>query len=95
MKPVKQKLRRIKPDIALKIKEEIKKQLTAGFIRVSKYPEWVANVVSVPKKDGKLKMCVDYRDLNKVNPNNDFPLPHIDILVDNTENHALLSFMDG
>ena len=40
-------------------------------------------------------MCVDYRDLNKASPKDDFPLPHIDILVDNTANHALLSFMDG
>ena len=40
-------------------------------------------------------MCVDYRDLNKASPKDDFPLPHIDILVDNLANHALLSFMDG
>ena len=95
MKPVKQKLRRMKPDVAHKIKEEVQKQITAGFIRVSKYPEWVANVVPVPKKDGRVRMCVDYRDLNKASPKDDFPLPHIDILVDNTTNHALLSFMDG
>jgi len=40
-------------------------------------------------------MCVDFRDLNKASPNDDFPLPHYDILVDNTAKHALLSFMDG
>ena len=95
MKPIKQKLSRMKPDVALKIKEEIKKQLTAKFIRVSKYPEWVANVVPVPKKDRRVRMCVDYRDLNRASLKDDFPLPHIDILVDNTANHALLSFMDG
>ena len=39
-------------------------------------------------------MCVDFRDLNKANPKDDFPLPHIDILVDNVAGHALLSFMD-
>jgi len=38
---------------------------------------------------------VDLRDLNKVSPTNDFSLPHIDILVNNTIGHALLSFMDG
>ena len=40
-------------------------------------------------------MCVNYRDLNKASPKDDFPLPHIDILVDNTANHEVLSFMDG
>ena len=59
------------------------------------YPEWLANVVLVPKKDGKLRMCVDFQDLNKASPKDDFPLPHIEILVDNTTGHALLSFMDG
>ena len=37
-----------------------------------------------PKKDGKVRMCVDYRDLNKASLKDDFPLPHIDVLVDNT-----------
>ena len=59
------------------------------------YPEWLANVVPVPKNDGKVRICVDFRDLNKANPKDDFPLPHIDVLVDNTAGHALLSFMDG
>ena len=40
-------------------------------------------------------MCVDFRNLNKASPKDDFPLPHIDILVDNTAEHAMLSFMDG
>ena len=39
-------------------------------------------------------MCIDFRDLNKASPKDDFPLPHINILVDNTVGHALLSFMD-
>ena len=59
------------------------------------YLEWLANMVPVPKKDGKVRMCVDFRDLNKASPKDDFPLPHIDVLVDNTARHALLSFMDA
>ena len=79
----------------LKIKEEVKKQLDAGFLEVSKYPQWMANIVSVPKKDGKVQMCVDYRELNRSSPKDNFPLPHIDTLVDNTAKHSLFSFMDG
>ncbi|XP_022751308.1 uncharacterized protein LOC111300005, partial [Durio zibethinus] len=94
-KPMQQKLRRMKPEMLLKIKEEVKKQFDAGFLEVAKYPEWVANIVPVPKKDGKVRMCVDYRDLNRASPKDNFPLPHIDTLVDNTARHSTFSFMDG
>ncbi|KAI5407420.1 hypothetical protein KIW84_053614 [Lathyrus oleraceus] len=93
--PVKQKLRRTHPDMAVKIKEEVQKQIDAGFLVTSTYPQWVANIVPVPKKDGKVRMCVDYRDLNKASPKDDFPLPHIDMLVDNTAKFTVFSFMDG
>ena len=59
--PVKQKLRRMKPETSLKIKEEVKKQFDVGFLAVARYPEWVAKIVPVPKKDGKVRMCLDYR----------------------------------
>ena len=95
MKPVKQKLRRMKLEWTFKIKEDVEKQYNAGFFRVVNYPELLANVVPVPKKDGKVRMCVDFRDLNKASLKDDFPLPHIEILVNNTVGHALLSFMDG
>ena len=49
----------------------------------------------VPKKDGKVRMCVDFRDLNKACFKDDFPLPHIDILVVNMVGSTLMSFMDG
>ena len=59
------------------------------------YPEWLANVVRVPKKDDKVRVCVDFLDLNKASLKDDFPLPHIDMLVDVTVEHLMLSFMDG
>ena len=54
MKLVKQKLRRIKTEWTLKIKEEVEKQYHVGFLRVVNYPKWLVNVVPVPKKDGKV-----------------------------------------
>jgi len=93
--PVKQKLRRMKPEMSLKIKEEVKKQSNAGFLAVARYPEWVTNIMLVPKKDGNVRMCMDNQDLNQASPKDNFPLLHIDILVDNTTNFALFSFMDG
>uniref|UniRef100_A0A2N9G657 Uncharacterized protein n=1 Tax=Fagus sylvatica TaxID=28930 RepID=A0A2N9G657_FAGSY len=85
----------MKPEVILKIKEEVEKQLKAGFLSTVTYSDWVANIVPVPKKDGKVRMCVDYRDLNRASPKDNFPLPHIDTLVDNTATNAVFSFMDG
>ncbi|XP_027166352.1 uncharacterized protein LOC113766349 [Coffea eugenioides] len=92
--PVKQKPRKFKPDMSLKIKEQIEKQLNARIITVSHYPIWLSNPVPVPKKNGEVQVCVDYRDLNKASPKDDFPLPNIHILLDNTAGHEIESFAD-
>ena len=92
---VKQKVRRMRPEMSEKIKAEVMKQFNIGFLVVISYPQQVANVVLVPKKDGKVRMCVDYRDLNRASPKDDFPLPYIDVLVDNIAQHKIFSFMDG
>ena len=52
-------------------------------------------MVPMPKKDGKVRMCVDYKDLNRASPKDDFPLPYIDVLVDNTTQHKVFSFVDS
>ena len=57
---VKQKLRRLHPRWSLQIKEEIYKQLSVGFLLVVEYPEWLVNVVPVPKKDRKVEVYVDF-----------------------------------
>ncbi|XP_070002095.1 uncharacterized protein [Nicotiana sylvestris] len=91
---VKQKLRKFKIDMSVKIKEEITKHLTTKVIQVTRYPTWLANIVPVPKKDDKTRVCVDYRDLNKASPNDDFPLLNIHILIDNYAKHEIRSFVD-
>ena len=59
------------------------------------YPKWMANFILVPKMDENVRVCVNFRDLNKARPKDDFPLPHIDMLVNSTVGHSMLSFMDG
>ena len=49
----------------------------------------------VPKKDNKIQVCMDFRDLNKASMKNDFPLPHFDMLVDSAAKKSTYSFMDG
>ena len=50
----------MKPEWTLKIKVEVEKQYNVGFLKVVNYLEWLANVVPVPKKDAKVRMCVDF-----------------------------------
>ena len=94
-KPIKQKLRRIKPEWSLQVKEEIMKLLKVGFIKVIEHPIWLANIVVIIKSNGKIRICVDFRDLNKASPKDDFPLPNIDMLVDSTASYKVKSFVDG
>ena len=77
--------------------EELKKQLTElleyGFIKPSESP-WGAPVLFVQKKDGTLRLCIDYRALNKVTKKNRYPLPHIDELFNNTQGAKYFSKID-
>ena len=50
------------------------KLLEVGFIREIKHPEWLANLVMVPKKEKSWQLCVDFNDLNKACPKDPFPL---------------------
>ena len=77
------------------IAEEVRKLQEASFIRKVYYPDWLANVVMVEKASGKWRMCVDFTDLNKACPKDSYPLPRVDVLVDSTAKHQLLSFMDA
>lgn len=73
----------------------MKKQLDAGFLQVVKTPEWVANVVRVPKKNGQVRMCVYFRDINNASPKDDFPLPHVGWWITRQASSSLFSFIDG
>ena len=72
-RPIRQRVRRFHPDRQKIIRNEIDKLLEAGFIREVDYPDWLANVVVVPKKEGKWRVCVDYTNLNKCMPKRQFP----------------------
>ena len=69
--------------------------LEVDFIREVYYPDWLTNIVIVKKANDKSRMCVDFTDLNRDCPKDNYPLPCIDLLVDSTVGHQLLSFMDA
>jgi hypothetical protein len=75
-------------------RNEVKRLLSAGVIREVKYPEWLANTVMVKKANGKWRMCIDFTDLNKARPKDEFPLPRIDSLVEAAASSELMSLLD-
>ena len=77
------------------IKNEVIKLKRAGVIKEVFYPQWLANTMVVKKKTGKLRVCVDFTDINKVCPKDPFPMPRIDQLVDATVSHPQMSFLDA
>jgi hypothetical protein len=93
-RPFKQALSRIKPKIMEDVKIEIIRLYEAKFIRQCRYAEWVSSVVPVYKKNGKMRVCIDFRDLNKATPMDVYHMPVANMLVDVATSHKVISFMD-
>jgi ribonuclease HI len=93
-RPRKQRLRKMFDDKAEGAWNKVKRLLSAGVIREVKYPEWLANTVMVKKANGKWRMCIDFIDLNKACPKDEFPLPRMDSLVDAAASSELMSLLD-
>jgi hypothetical protein len=79
----------------VEIKAEVEKLLKSGFIYPVHLTEWVSNIISANKKQGTIRVCVDYRDLNKACPKENYPTPFIGQIIDNCARTVIFSFMDG
>ena len=82
-------------EVELKVKKEIEKLLKAKFIKPTRYVQWLANIVLVMKKNGKLQVCVDFKDLNVATPKDMYEMPIANMLVDSIANNEFLFFMSG
>jgi hypothetical protein len=95
-RPYKQPTRKFNLIIYDRVKEEVEQLLDAGFIRPCRYAEWVSNTVHVKKKNtGKIQVCIDFHNLNKVTPKDEYPMPIADMLINNASRHRVISFLNG
>ena len=94
-RPHQQGSRWCNPKILPDIKAEITKLIEAKFIRQCRYAEWISNVVPVYKKNGKLRVCIDFRNISKATPMDGYPMPVADMLIDAAAGHKVISFMDS
>ena len=84
---------RLAPSEMQELMKQLQELLDKGFIRPSSSP-WGAPVLFVKKKDGSMRMCIDYRELNKVTIKNRYPLPRIDDLFDQLQGASFFSKID-
>ena len=94
-KMVRQKLRPINPRKATAIKAKVKKLLKVYFIYPVHLTQWMSKPVPVNKKQGTIHVCMDFHDLNKACPKDNFPTPFIDQIVDECIGCEVFSFLDG
>jgi hypothetical protein len=85
----------MKAEVLVEVKKEVEKMLEAGFIKPCRNAEWISSVVPVQKKDGRWRVCVDIRDLNRATPKDEYPMPVAETLINAAAGHKILSFMDG
>ena len=84
---------RLAPSEMKEMSDQLQELLDKGFIRPSSSP-WGAPVLFVKKKDGSMRMCIDYRELNKLTIKNRYPLPRIDDLFDQLQGSSVYSKID-
>jgi hypothetical protein len=95
-KPYKQPPRKIyKDEVLADVKKEVKRLIDANFIRPYRYAEWISNIVPVYNKNGKMRVCIDFRDLNRATRMDGYPMHVVDLLVDAAAGHKVINFMDG
>ena len=94
-KHVRQRLRAVNPRKVPAIKAKVEKLLNVGFIYLVPLTEWVSIPILVNKKKGTIRVCMEFHDLNKACPKDNFPMPFIDQILDECAGSEIFSFIDG
>jgi hypothetical protein len=93
-KPFKKKLRQINPMLLPIMEREVKKLLDAQIIVPLRYSDWVANLVPVRKKIGEIRLCVDFRNLNRSSRKDNYPLPNMEHILQKVTGASRISMID-
>jgi hypothetical protein len=94
VKPRRQKIRKMSDDKVVAVKSEVPRLLDANVIRRVMYLKWLVNTTPVKKKNGKWRMCIDFTDLNKATPKDNYPLPRMDQVINSAASAAIMSLLD-
>jgi hypothetical protein len=95
-RPHKQPGRNFNSELLGRIKEEVERLLKTGFIRTCRYADWVSNIVLVEKKGSiKIRLCVDFRNLNRATHKDEYQMPNADNLINKASGNKVIIFLDG
>jgi len=94
-RPIQQPQKRMNPNLREIVKDELQKLLNVNIIYTILDSQWVSPLVIVPKKNGKWRVCIDYKELNNTTLKDHFPLPFIDQVLDTLVGKKYFSFLDG
>jgi len=94
-KPFRQKIREINPMLLPIMEKEVKKLFDAMITIPLRYSKWVANLVPVRKKNGEIRLCVDFRNLNRSSKKDNYPLPKMEHILHKVTGSARMSMIDA
>jgi hypothetical protein len=93
--PFQQKLRKMHPKLELTVQKELNKLLSAKIIFLVRHTQWVSNLVPVWKKNGEIRLCVDFQNLNKASDKDNYPVPPMEQILQQVSSSERLSLLDG
>jgi hypothetical protein len=94
-KPFRKKLRQINPMLLHVMEKEVKNILDAKIIIPLRYYEWVANLDPIRKKNGEIRLCIDFQNLNRSSKKDNYPLPKMEHILPRVTGAARMSMVDG
>jgi hypothetical protein len=95
VKPFQQKLQKYHPSLEPLMCQELKKLLDAKIIFQVRHSAWVENLVPVRKKSGEIRLCVDFRNLNRASEKDNYPVPPMEKLLQTMSGSEIFSLLDG